>query len=184
MARLSALSALVFVALFSTSNADLLPASQQQQLVTNEGNPVHAIQGWSYKHCSSPTYPIQIDSISVFPDPPKPGENLTVTVKARAQEQVEEGAYADISVKLGFVQLLHEQFNLCDEARNANTSIQCPVKQGNFGVVHTVALPKEIPQVKVNVDVRGYTVNKEDLFCVKLNVDCVTRSFFGLPFGW
>jgi hypothetical protein len=27
-----------------------------------------------------------------------------------------EGAYADISVKLGFVQLLHEQFNLCDEA--------------------------------------------------------------------
>jgi hypothetical protein len=35
------------------------------------------------------TYPIQIDSISVSPDPPKLGENLTVTVKAHAQERVE-----------------------------------------------------------------------------------------------
>jgi len=33
--------------------------------------------------------PIQIDSIAVYPDPPKPGEDLTVKVKARAQDRVE-----------------------------------------------------------------------------------------------
>jgi hypothetical protein len=36
-----------------------------------------------------PTDAIQIESISVFPDPPTPGQDLTVLVKARAQEQVE-----------------------------------------------------------------------------------------------
>jgi len=181
MARLLALLALIFVA---TSNADLLPPSQQQQLVTNEGSPVNAIQGWSYEDCGLPTYPIQIDSISVSPDPPKLGENLTVTVKAHAQEQVEEGAYTDISVKFGFIKLFQKQFDLCEEARNGNTSVQCPVKQGNYEDVRTVALPMEIPQAKFNIHVRGYTVGNEDLFCVKLNVDCVKNSFFGLPFGW
>jgi hypothetical protein len=183
MARLLALSALIFVALFATSNADLLPPSQQQQLVTNQDSS-DSIQGWSYEGCGLLTYPIQIDSISVSPDPPKLGENLTVTVKAHAQERVEEGAYTDISVKLGFIKLFQQQFNLCEEARNANTSIQCPVKQGKYEFVHTVALPKEVQKAKVNVEVRGYTVDDKDLFCVKLNVDTMKGSFLGLPFGW
>jgi hypothetical protein len=45
------LSALVVVALFATSNAALLPTSEQQQLVTNQGSPVHATEGWSYEDC-------------------------------------------------------------------------------------------------------------------------------------
>ncbi len=32
---------------------------------------------------------IQIESIIVSPDPPKPGQNLNITVKATAQEKVE-----------------------------------------------------------------------------------------------
>jgi len=180
MARLLAL---IFVALFATSNAGLLPTSQQQQLVTNQG-PVHATQGWSYVDCGLPTDPIQIDSISVSPDPPQPGQDLTVTVKAHAQEQVEEGAYADVSVKLGLIKLLQKQFDLCEEARNANTSVQCPVERGNYEVVHTVALPKEIPKAKFNIDVRGFTVDEDDLFCVKLNVDFMKRPFLKLPLGW
>ncbi len=42
---------LIFVSLFATSNAGLLPTSQQQQLVTNQGSPVHATQGWSWDNC-------------------------------------------------------------------------------------------------------------------------------------
>ncbi|KAN0128413.1 ML domain containing protein [Lactarius tabidus] len=181
MARLLAL---IVVALFATSNAGLLPTSQQQQLVTNQGSPVHATQGWSYEDCGLPTDPIQVDSISVSPDPPKPGQDLTVTVNAHAQEQVEEGAYADVSVKLGLIKILQKQFDLCEEARNANTSVQCPVKQGKYEVVHTVALPKEIPQAKFNIDVHGYTVDDDDLFCVKLKVDFMRRPFLKLPLGW
>lgn len=78
--------------------------------------------------------------------------------------RLQEGAYADVSVKLGLIKILQKQFDLCEEAyvsvifavsemltlsylrRNANTTVQCPVQEGNYEVVHTVALPKEIPQ--------------------------------------
>ena len=45
------LLALGVVALFATSNAALLSTSEQLQLVTNQGSPVHATQGWSYEDC-------------------------------------------------------------------------------------------------------------------------------------
>jgi len=181
MARLLAL---ILVSLFVTSNAGLLPTSQQQQLVTNQGGPVHATQGWSWEDCGLPSDAIQIESISVSPDPPSPGQDLTVLVKARAQEVVEDGAYADVSVKLGLIKLLQKQFDLCDEARNANTTVQCPVQKGEYQVEHTVALPKEIPKAKFSVNVRAYTFDDDDLFCVDLKVDFMKKPFLKLPLGW
>lgn len=78
-------------------------------------------------------------------------------------------------------------------SRTANTSIQCPVEQGEYTVSHTVALPKEIPQglllkytvvlrsyftlAKFNVNVRGYTVDDGEMLCLNLKVD-----FMKLPF--
>lgn len=35
------------------------------------------------------TDPIQVESIEVFPNPPKPGQNLTVIVEASTQERVQ-----------------------------------------------------------------------------------------------
>jgi hypothetical protein len=83
-----------------------------------------------------------------------------------------DGAYADVSVKLGLIKILQKQFDLCEEAyvfvifavsemltpsflrRNANTSVQCPVERGAYEVVHSVALPKEIPQGQLSFDTR------------------------------
>lgn len=131
----------------------------------------------------------------------------------------QEGAYADVSVKLGLIKILQKQFDLCQEAyvsvifimsemptlislrRNANTSVQCPVEKGAYKVVHTVTLPKEIPQgkslslytvvipdaiwsAKFNIGVQGYTVEDDNLFCVNLKVDFMKRPFLKLPLGW
>ncbi len=38
-----------------------------------------------------PDFPIQIKSIKISPDPPKPGEDLTVTAIGEANELVEVG---------------------------------------------------------------------------------------------
>ena len=65
MARLLAL---IIVALFATSNA-ALPTSEQQQLVTNQGSPVHATQGWSYDDCGllrlAPSMSLTIQPLSL-----------------------------------------------------------------------------------------------------------------------
>ena len=76
----------------------------------------------------------------------------------------QEGAYADVTVKLGLIKLLHKQFDVCEEAyvyigdirqlylliiedsRNANASVRCPVEKGYYEVEQMVTLPKEIPQ--------------------------------------
>lgn len=87
----------------------------------------------SQLHTGTPQHIIQIDSITVNPDPPQPGKDLTVTVTANAVSPVEvlirffavlqifnnhlqEGAYADVSVKLGLIKLLQKRFDLCEEA--------------------------------------------------------------------
>ncbi|OAX42400.1 hypothetical protein K503DRAFT_847858 [Rhizopogon vinicolor AM-OR11-026] len=144
--------------------------------------PVHIMEGWSYQDCGSPTDAIQLQSISLSPDPPKPGEDLTVSVVGTAKDRIEDGAYADVVVKLGLIKLLTKTFDVCEEARGANASIQCPVEEGEYTVVQTVALPKEIPKAKFTVTVRGYTKDDDDMLCLDLHVDFMKRPF--LRFGW
>ncbi|KAI0274633.1 ML domain-containing protein [Gloeopeniophorella convolvens] len=192
MARLS-LIALLIAPLLSVAHAGVVFT---QQDIVNQDTPIHTMEGWSWESCgqfssvSSPLAPltyilsqglstdaVQIDSIDVFPDPPKPGKNLTVTVKASAQSEIEEGAYVDVVVKLGLIKLLQKQFDLCEEARNAQADVQCPVDKGSYQIEQTVTLPKEIPQAKFKINAHGYTVDDVDLFCVDLNVDFMKRPF-------
>jgi len=140
--------------------------------------------GWEYVDCGLPSNPLQIDSIELFPDPPLPGQDLTVTVKASVTDIIEEGASADVTVKLGLIKLLQKTFDVCEEARNANATVSCPVEPGPYTVVQTVALPKEIPKAKFVVLVRGFTVAEEDMLCLDLKIDFMKSisSIFTSPF--
>ncbi|KDQ63665.1 hypothetical protein JAAARDRAFT_148241 [Jaapia argillacea MUCL 33604] len=173
MARLS------IVALFALALAGVTSANlQEQQRLVPTDTPIRTTAGWDWADCGLPTDPVQIESISVTPDPPKPGEDLTVNVKAIVVEDVAEGAYADVVVKLGLVQLLKKRFDVCEEARNANASVQCPVSAGPYDITQTVALPREIPQAKFTVAVRGYTAEEDDMLCLNLKVDFMKKPFF------
>lgn len=70
-----------------------------------------AMRAFAYRNfVGSPSNPIQIDSIELSPDPPVPGQDLTVKVKALVTEVIEEGASADVLVKLGLIKLLQKTF--------------------------------------------------------------------------
>jgi hypothetical protein len=58
----------------------------------------------------------QLKSINVSPDPPVPGKNLTVNVDADVLDVIEDGATADVTVKLGLIKLLQKSFDVCEEA--------------------------------------------------------------------
>lgn len=74
----------------------------------------------------------------------------------------QNGAYADVTVKLGLIKLLQKSFDLCQEAygsslvsfflpdllerQNSNATVQCPVEPGTYVVEQSVTLPKEIPR--------------------------------------
>ncbi|KAF9460819.1 ML domain-containing protein [Collybia nuda] len=148
-----------------------------QTPLTNVGR-AHTTEGWSYSDCGLASDVVQIESINVSPDPPKPGQALTVTVKAAVTSPIEEGAYADVVVKLGLIKLLQKRFDLCEEAINANATVQCPVEAGVYTIAQTVDLPREIPRAKFSVSVRGFTGEDEDMFCVDLKVDFMKKPFF------
>ncbi|KAG1757488.1 ML domain-containing protein [Suillus lakei] len=174
MVRLFSISLLAMLAGLTSANS---PSAQE---VMNQ--PVHVMDGWSWHDCGSPTDVVQLKSITLSPDPPKPGQDLTVTAVGTAQRRIEDGASADVVVKLGLIKLLTRTFDVCDEARNANATIQCPVEEGDYTVVQTVALPKEIPQAKFTVGVKGYTVDDEDMLCLDLQVNFMKNPFLRL--GW
>ncbi|KAL1718901.1 hypothetical protein EV715DRAFT_273131 [Schizophyllum commune] len=110
--------------------------------------------GWSYSDCGTST--VQLKSIRISPDPPIPGEQLTMTVKADVQETI---------------QLLQKRFDICEEARKANSTVQCPVEKGEHTVVQTVQLPREIPPAMFKIDVLAWTHEDENMACAKFEVD-------------
>lgn len=104
MARFSPIA---FLALFLGAVANAKP--MMEQVPIQDDTPVRALESWSYTDCGKSTCnnclsssqpltssgtgatsdPIQVQSIKVSPDPPKPGEKLTVTVNAEVTEEVE-----------------------------------------------------------------------------------------------
>ncbi|QRV97507.1 hypothetical protein RhiJN_25526 [Ceratobasidium sp. AG-Ba] len=162
----------------AVSSLALLPLSvsalslvRPETLVLDDQYSASVYAGWSYVDCGLPSDPIQIKSIQVSPDPPQPGKDLTVTVTGAVQETIEEGAYADVVVKLGVIKLLKKTFDLCEEARSANVTVQCPVNPGDYTVTQTVTLPKEIPRAKFAVEVQGFTPDDDYLMCLNIKAD-------------
>ncbi|TFY52737.1 hypothetical protein EVJ58_g9846 [Rhodofomes roseus] len=146
-------------------------ASLSGAVPTEEQVALAAPGDWSWKDCGGPSHLIRIDDIAITPDPPQKGQEMSVTVKGTAKDQIEDGAYVDVVVKVGAIKILQKEFDVCEEARNANASIQCPVQEGKHEVTQTVDLPKEIPPAPFKVSIRGYTVDDEDLACVDIEID-------------
>ncbi|KAG8743090.1 Phosphatidylglycerol/phosphatidylinositol transfer protein [Ceratobasidium sp. 414] len=173
-----------FAALALTSAAAALPGlGNSIGQVRIGGGEVHATNSWTWIDNGQPTDAVQVYSIEVSPDPPQIGKDLTVKARGRATRRIEEGAYADVTVKLGLVKLLHKQFDVCEEARNNNITVQCPVEPGEYEVVHTVTLPKETPRAKFIIEVKGFTSEEpeeSDLVNLKLTVNFIGRPWLSI----
>lgn len=58
---------------------------------------------------------------------------------------------------------------MCSE--NADLEIKCPVEPGDYTIIQTVELPKEIPPAKFAINVNAYTNEDIDMLCLRLTVD-------------
>jgi len=167
-----------FAVLFLATLACTSLALPGQSQLALTGNARIATDSWEYEDCGQTGDAVQLKSISISPDPPKIGAELTVTVDVEVMETIEEGATVDVLVKVGRIKLLQKTFDLCEEARNANATVSCPVEPGPYTIVQSVELPKEVPKLKYVINVRGYTKDEDDMACVDLTVQF--RPFFQL----
>ncbi|GAK66636.1 phosphatidylglycerol/phosphatidylinositol transfer protein [Moesziomyces antarcticus] len=126
--------------------------------------------GWQWSSCGTGDEVVSVDSIVVSPDPPVPGQNLTVRAKGTIKDEVSDGTFADVVVKLGLIRLLARRFDVCEEARANNADLQCPLSAGDYELEQTVALPREIPPGKFNVHVTGENQDGSNLVCLDLSI--------------
>ncbi|ORZ01627.1 ML domain-domain-containing protein [Syncephalastrum racemosum] len=130
------------------------------------------------QECGGQENILQINSITLKPAKLEPGKELVIKASGTLSETIEEGAYADVVVKVGVITILRKEFELCEEARKNDVEVQCPVGPGFVEVTHTVTLPKEIPPARYSVSVDAYTVDDDTLSCLTARVD-----FRRHPFG-
>lgn len=74
-------------------------------------------------------------------------------------------------MKLGLVKILQKQFDICEELRNRDIEPKCPIAPGDYTIVRTQNLPKDIPRAVFNVNVQAYTAEDDDLGCLSARVD-------------
>ncbi|MFE6055599.1 ML domain-containing protein [Kitasatospora sp. NPDC056446] len=134
---------------------------------------------WDYDNVGSPIDALQINRITVTPDPPTPGQTNVFTINAAAEEAIADGAYLDVTVKLGLIKLLTKRYDLFAELRGEGTlKLTCatsdgksPIPKGATTLTLTLDLPKETPRAKFAIDVQGYTVDDNELLALKVKVD-------------
>ncbi|MEV8017284.1 ML domain-containing protein [Streptomyces sp. NPDC086554] len=136
---------------------------------------------WSYSNCGLESDALQIQSVTASPDPLDAKESSRFTIKGFAQEPIEEGAYADVVIKLGLIKILSKRFDLLEELRRdqfftlvspASTS---PLPKGEIELTFTPPLPNPTPQAKFSVSLRAFTVDDEDLACLDFKLDYMKR---------
>jgi hypothetical protein len=134
---------------------------------------------WSYTNAGLPTDPLQIESITINPDPPKPGAELKGVIKATVTAEITDGAYAEVVVKLGLVKLLQKTFDLFAELKKdgspwrltADSGNGAPVTPGKVELTFDGRLPREIPESKYTINVRAYTTDDDNLAALDFKVD-------------
>lgn len=112
---------------------------------------------------------LNLQSVILEPNPPARGENLTIVAKGYLAEDVEAGAYVDVEVRYGFIKLIHQTFDLCEEI--AKVDLECPLKAGEHVIIKQVEVPNEVPPGKYIVNARAYTKDDEFITCLTATVE-------------
>ncbi|GMF39455.1 unnamed protein product [[Candida] boidinii] len=112
---------------------------------------------------------LTLESVVLSPNPPERGQNLTISAIGTLSETIKEGAYVDVDVTYGYIKLIHQTFDLCEEIQNVDMT--CPIESGKYTLTKQVEIPKEVPPGKYTVYARAYTDEDEFITCLTGTVE-------------
>lgn len=118
---------------------------------------------------------LELTSLVISPNPPVKGENLTVSGVGFLSADVTEGAYVEVDVRYGYIKLLHQTFDLCEEM--GEVDLECPLEKGVHQITKSVEIPAEVPPGKYVVYARAYTKDDEFIACITASVEFPYQAF-------
>jgi hypothetical protein len=142
---------------------------------------------WSYTDAGSSYDVLQIQDLTSIPDSVKPGSEWRADIRANANDEIADGAYLEITVKLGLIKLLHKQYDLFEKLRadaakdGWSLTLETgdagePIRKGDVRLTLAVQLPREIPSARFAIAVRARTVDDDDLAALDFKVDLATSQ--------
>ncbi|KAI4135366.1 MAG: hypothetical protein LQ347_000732 [Umbilicaria vellea] len=121
------------------------------------------------KFCQDPSDNIlAIQNVNLAPNPPTPGNTLSIEAVGLFSQDIEKGAYINLSVKYGLITLIRQTADLCEQLKNVDQD--CPVKKGETKITKDVELPKQIPPGTYSVLADVYTVDDDRITCLEATV--------------
>jgi hypothetical protein len=98
----------------------------------------------------------ELKSIWLNPDPPERGQQLEFSIEGTLKADIKQGAVVHVRAKLGFIQLINQDMDLCEKIKQVGR--ECPIPKGPFLLNHTVEIPKEAPPGKYSVwaDIKNF----------------------------
>lgn len=112
---------------------------------------------------------LNIEYIKIDPKLPTRGANLTISAAGTLSKDIVEGAYVIVDVRYGYVRLLKQTIDLCEEIENVD--MECPLEAGYQKLTKQIELPNEIPPGKYFVEARAYDIEDELITCLKASVE-------------
>ncbi|EMG48989.1 Phosphatidylglycerol/phosphatidylinositol transfer protein, partial [Candida maltosa Xu316] len=111
---------------------------------------------------------LYLNEVVLSPNPPEAGSNLTFTAIGYVDKTIEDGAYVEVEVRYGFIKLIHQTYDLCEEI--VKVDLECPIKKGKHIITKVVEIPQEVPPGKYLVTARAYTKNDEYITCLTAQI--------------
>ncbi|RPA73407.1 phosphatidylinositol transfer protein [Ascobolus immersus RN42] len=120
------------------------------------------------KFCSKPSEDlIQIDKVDLVPNPPLPGQTLSISAAGTVKKPILEGSYISLSVKYGYIKLIQQELDLCENVHEVG--LECPIAPGDLLLQKEVDLPKAIPPGKYTVLANVYNQDDDQITCLTAN---------------
>ncbi|KAJ3150505.1 Phosphatidylglycerol/phosphatidylinositol transfer protein [Geranomyces michiganensis] len=140
----------ILLAVFTAASALAAPAS-----VILKDNQV--------KNCGKATDAFHLTSLDFVPNPPVPGQPITVHLVGSLDKAIQDGATIDATVSLGFIPLINKHFNVCETLATAN--ISCPVAVGPVDIAQTMTLPDSVPSGTYTIKLVAKNADSSPLGC-------------------
>jgi len=122
------------------------------------------------KHCENPADDIlEITNVDLDPNPPKPGNTLSIVATGNVKEEIEDGATIHLSVKYGLITIIRTTRDFCEDV--PNVGLECPIQKGELKLTKDVDIPKEVPPGKYSVVADLQTKDGKTLTCLTATVE-------------
>lgn len=112
---------------------------------------------------------LTINSLEISPNPPQRGQNLTIVGDGLLLKAIEDGAYVDVVVNYGYIKLIQQTYDLCEEL--PQVGMECPLEKGEYDLIKAVELPSQIPPGKYTVSARAYTKDDDLITCLTGSIE-------------